>query len=46
MGPIIIFNKSFSDCISLGKNLLRLLENYELSDHNVKKGYEVYGSFK
>jgi replicative superfamily II helicase len=37
MGPIIIFNKSFSDCISLGKNLLRLLENYELSDHNVKK---------
>ena len=37
MGPIIIFVKSSVDCVNLSKHILRLLESYEISDHDVKK---------
>ena len=37
MGPIIIFNKYYSECINLAKNLLKIIQNLEMSDQNIKK---------
>ena len=46
LGPIIIFNKSYSECINLGKKLLAILQSNEMKDHDIKKAMKYMDILK
>lgn len=46
LGPIIIFNKSYSECINLGKKLLAILQSNEMKDHDIKKAMKYMDVLK
>ena len=46
MGPIIIFNQSYTECLDLSKKLTSYIQNIESQDNDIKKAQKMLNSLE